>query len=76
MKVGDIIKSYDFHFNTNSYVVGVVTKVDDCCVEFDTIKMVWQNEILNPSEYDPKMRAPKQGMLMADEKFERIFVIA
>lgn len=73
MKVGDIIKSYDFHFNTKSYVVGVVTSLDSYFVQFDCIKQVWENEMVEINEV--KMQTALPGMMMLDEKFERVVVL-
>lgn len=40
VKIHDIIKSYDFHFNTSCYSIGIVTAVDENYINFTCIKQV------------------------------------
>lgn len=75
VKIHDIIKSYDFHFITSCYAIGVVTAVDENYINFTCIKQVWQDEVTDPSEYEKEMRTAKQGMVRNDERFERVAVI-
>lgn len=75
IKIGDIIKSYDFAYNTRSYSIGQVTEIVDEYIFFTCIKQVWENEMVDPKEYDPSMRTVAMGCLMSDERFARIEVL-
>ena len=75
IKIGDIIKSYDFAYNTECFSIGHVTDIIDHMIFFTCIKQVWEGEVVNPSEYNPLMRTPIMGCLMTDEKFQRLEVL-
>jgi hypothetical protein len=74
IKKGDIIRSYDFHFNTDCYNVGIVTDVDDKWIYFTSGKKVWMGEEIE--DFDPYMRTAPIGFMMLDEEFERILILA
>ena len=77
MKIGDIVKSYDFPGNTECYMVGQVVGVFkfDGTFRAKFIKRVWlgENDKKFKTDY---FTAPLQGKAFMDEKFQRIVVIA
>lgn len=74
IKINDIIKSYDFHFNTECYNVGIVTDVDEDWIYFTSGKKVWMGEEVE--DFYPHMRTAPIGSMMLDEEFDRIEFLA
>ena len=75
VQVGNIIKSYDFHFKTDCYMIGRVTKIEGeylCC---DTIKVVFGGEMDPIQNMRPEFRTPMMGCMMDDEEFARVVVL-
>lgn len=76
MQVGSIIKSFDFAGNTDCYVVGIVTGVDNDYIEFNTIKVVWDGKVDGEiQEAQKKMRTVKQGLMFGDATFQRVVTL-
>ena len=75
IKVGDIIKSYDFPRMTDYYAVGQVTGICGEYIYFTCIEKVWDGEKVNPSEYNANMRTVAMGCLMSDDNFQRLEVL-
>lgn len=76
IKKGNVIKSHDFHFNTKCYDVGLVEDVDDTFIYYTCIAQYWDDELVDPSEYEKDKRTPHMGMFNMDKKFERIVIIS
>lgn len=74
MKTGTIIKSFDFHGNTNHYMIGRVIKVVDDLITAETIKRVVDgNESIN---HGATFSVPVNGAHFMDNgKFNRIEII-
>lgn len=79
MNVGDIVKSYDFHGNTECYFIGEVIALMDYGFRAKTLKCVRSNEaveiVMGRNDY---FQAPFNGNSMFDEfspDFQRIQVI-
>lgn len=74
MQTGTIIKAYDFHGNTNHYMVGRVIKVQDEIIMAETIKRVVDGQ--EAKNFSPTFSAPVNGAHFMDNgKFTRIHVI-
>jgi hypothetical protein len=73
MKVGSIIKSFDFPGNLDCYFIGKVTKIEGDYIHCDTIKQVFDGE--DEPKPSPEFRTVKQGLMMFDTKFERVQVL-
>jgi hypothetical protein len=73
MKVGSIIKSFDFAGNDTCYFIGKVTKVEGDYIHCDTIKQVFGGA--DQPRPHPTFRTVKQGLMMFDANFERILVL-
>jgi hypothetical protein len=73
VRIGDIIKSYDFPNMLNCYIIGKVVKVENNYITARIIKAVSENK-----EYDLEsatFKTPVQGLGMFDDKFERVVVL-
>jgi len=73
VKVGSIIKSFDFPGNLDCYFIGKVTKVEGDYIHCDTIKQVFDGE--EDTDPHPTFCTVKQGLMMFDAKFERVVVL-
>lgn len=75
MKIGDIVKSYDFPGNTDCYMVGQVVGIHgDETFRAKFLKRVWLGETDKKFKTD-YFTAPMQGNAFMDEKFQRVVVI-
>ena len=75
MKIGDLVKSYDFPGNTECYMIGKVVGIRfDGSFRAQFIKRVWlgQEDKKFKTDY---FTAPVQGNAFMDDVFERIVVI-
>ena len=77
LKVGDVVKSYDFPGNTDCYMVGKVVSVSKQFGDFRAtfIKRVWEGREDNKFKTD-YFTAPLPGNMFMDETFERVVVLA
>jgi hypothetical protein len=77
VKVGDIVKSFDFPGNEECFMVGKVVSVSKQFSDFraEFIKRVWMGE-LDKSFKTDFFTAPVQGSYYMDDKFQRIVVVA
>lgn len=75
MKVGSVIKSFDFHGLTDCYMVGRVVDVIDDFILCDTMEIVFEGESLPIKETKRQFRTVKQGCMMRDDDFQRIVVL-
>lgn len=74
VKVGDIIKSYDFPPATHSYFIGKVVEVKGEFTHCDTLKIIREGEEIDVSNASD-FRTPKMGCMVDDHEFERIEVL-
>ena len=81
MKIGDIVKSFDFHGRTDCYMMGEVISVDESYGGFKakTLKVVWNGYakeiVMGRNDY---FTAPFNGNSMFDDvypQFERVVVV-
>lgn len=72
MQVGSIIKSYDFPSTLDTYMIGKVEKIEGDYLFAKGIVRVWEGK----AEAGEDFRTVKQGLMMFDEKFQRIVEIA
>lgn len=78
LKVGDIVKSFDFNGVDNCYMVGKVVSVSEQFGDFraEFIKRVWQGEVDKKFKTD-FFTAPLQGNMFTDRaSAPRIVVVA
>lgn len=78
MKIGDVVKSYDFPGNTECYMVGKVVSVSVMYGDFraEFIKRVWMNQEDKKFKTD-FFNAPIQGNAFMDTDVSpRVVVIA
>lgn len=78
LKVGDIVKSFDFNGVDNCYMVGKVVSVSKEFGDFraEFIKRVWQGEVDKKFKTD-FFTAPLQGNMFTDRAgAPRIVVVA
>lgn len=75
VKVGSVIKSFDFPEKQTCYLIGRVTKLEGCYIYCEVISQVFSGEVVPDDELPETFRVPKQGEMMLDAKFERIVVI-
>jgi hypothetical protein len=76
LKVGDIVKSYDFPGNTECYMVGKVVGIHgDDSFRAQFVKRVWLNETDRKFKTD-YFTAPLPGNYFGDDRFKRVVVVA
>lgn len=76
MRVGDIVKSYDFHGITDCYMVGEVVGLHfDGTFRAKFIKRVWEGVEDRKFKTD-YFTAPQQGEMLMDDRFDRVVVVA
>ncbi len=77
LKIGDVVKSYDFPGNTDCYMVGKVVSVSEQFGDFRAtfIKRVWEGREDNKFKTD-YFTAPLQGNNFGDAQFDRVVVVA
>lgn len=75
MKVGNIIKAYDFPGVTDCYMVGQVRELDGDYIVCDTHEIVFEGESSVVKGSTHRFRTVKQGCMMFDSKFERVVVV-
>ena len=74
MKVGDIVKSFDFNGVDNCYIIGEVTSIEDGMFFANVIKEVFDGEVVK--DRSDTFRAPLQGNSFLDKpETPRIVVI-
>ena len=73
IKVGDVIKSYDFRSHTNCYIIGQVIEIKDGLIHSSVIKSVSLGETYQFP--DTKFCTPVLGQGMFDDLWTRIEVI-
>ncbi len=76
MKVGSIVKSFDFPGITNCYMIGKVVGVyeRDGTFRAQFIKRVWDGVEDKKFKTD-YFTAPMQGNMLMDDSFERVQVL-
>ena len=75
MKIGNIIKSYDFPGNTDCYMIGRVTDIISDFILCDTVKVVFDSKEISVQEKNKQFRTVKQGLSFGDSHFERVVVL-
>jgi hypothetical protein len=73
VRIGDVIKSYDFPNMLDCYIIGQVVNVEKNYITAKVIKAVSESK-----EYDLQsatFKTPVQGSGMFDDKFERVVVL-
>lgn len=76
VKVNDFIKSYDFMNNTDCYMIGFVTKVENGMAECDTLFQVFDGDRCD--DFPKTFKTPLPGKLHMDAmypNFKRIEMI-
>lgn len=76
LKIGNVIKSYDFVNNSTCFYVGKVREIRDGMAVCDCIGQTWDNQVV--SGFPPEFRTPLPGNFMMDDmypNFQRIEVV-
>lgn len=76
MKVGSVIKSFDFPGITDCYMVGQVVEIDGDYITCDTWEIVFEGEKDVVKGSTKRFRTVKQGCMMFDSKFQRVVELA
>jgi hypothetical protein len=66
MKIGSLIKSYDFNGVTDTYMIGRVVDIMDVYILCDTVEIVWEGVSVPIKESRRQFRTVKQGAHMFD----------
>lgn len=76
MKVGSVVKSFDFHGIENCYMIGKVVGIYEREGTFRAklIKRVWDGAEDKKFKTD-YFTAPLQGEMLRDDRFERVVVL-
>lgn len=75
IKVGDIIKSYDFPGVLDCYKIGRVVDIIDVYILCDTLDEVFDG-VTTKVPMPRQFRTVKQGEWFGDDKFNRILKVA
>lgn len=76
MKVGSIIKAFDFPGRTDCFFLGKVTSVKNSTITAKILMVVSEGKDITSIYADePEFCTPVQGASFMDDKFERIVVI-
>ena len=75
IQIGNIIKSFDFAFNTTCFTIGRVTSVDDTYINYDCMTIISDSQLVDHTKCNCQMRTPKMGCMMSDDRFERVVVL-
>ena len=75
VQIGSIIKSYDFHYNTDCYMIGRVTEIEGDYINCVTIKVVYRGNVDANDNWPKTFSTPQMGCMMDDEDFDRIVVL-
>jgi hypothetical protein len=72
MKVGTVIKAFDFPGHDDCYMIGKVISIEGDYITCDTWEIVFEGEknIVKGSTH--RFRTVKQGCMMFDSKFQRV----
>jgi hypothetical protein len=72
MKVGSVIKAFDFPGIDNCYMVGKVVVVEGDYLTCDTWEIVFEGESTIVKGSTHRFRTVKQGCMIFDSKFQRV----
>jgi hypothetical protein len=76
LRIGNVIKSYDFVNNTTCFYLGQVREIRDGMAVCDTLGQTWDNQEV--SDFPAEFRTPLPGNFRMDEmypEFKRIEVV-
>lgn len=76
LRIGDVIKSYDFVNDTTCFYVGQVREIRDGMAVCDTVSQMFDNQAV--TDFPTEFRTPLPGNFMMDEmypNFKRIEII-
>jgi len=76
LRIGNVIKSYDFVNDVSCYMVGRVREIKDGMAVCDTISQTFSGE--ETTDFAQEFRTPLPGNFMMDEmypQFKRIEVV-
>ena len=73
VRIGDVVKSLDFVGDNGCYYVGIVIDINalDFTFKANTIKRVWNYEMVSEEHISSTFVAPLPGYNLSDEKAER-----
>ena len=72
MKVGSLVKCYDFPGNTDCYMIGTLEKIEmGTLMVLKTIAVVFDGKVMDATK-EPTFRAPIQGCAFGDDRFQRV----
>ena len=73
VRIGDVVKSLDFVGDNGCYYVGIVTDINalDSTFKANTIKRVWNYEMVSEVHTSLTFVAPLPFTLLSDEKAEQ-----
>lgn len=75
MRVGTLLKCYDFPGNTDCYMIGMLEKIEmGTLMVLKTVAVVFDGKVLDATK-EPTFRAPLQGCAFGDDKFQRVVVL-
>lgn len=66
VKVGSIIKSYDFVTSRDCYIIGIVRKIEDDLIYADVIEHISRNKVVDPKYKATHFETPMQGHMLMD----------
>ena len=75
MKIGTIIKSFDFPGNLHCYMIGEVTALSGVEITCKTIRQVFDGKAQPLDDFNSTFRTVAQGEGMLDRNFQRILEI-
>lgn len=76
LKIGNVIKSYDFVNNYDCFMVGRVREIKDGAAVCDTISQTFEGE--KTQDFPPEFKTPLLGNFRMDEmypEFKRIEIV-
>lgn len=76
MKVGTVIKAFDFPGTESCYFIGKVIEIKGGMITATIVRQVFEDEDVT-HEYEPgdTFRTPVQGSSFMDSKYQRIVVL-
>lgn len=73
IKIGSVIKSYDFYGNTECYLIGEVTEINGTVLVCKTLKQVFNN--LEEAPTNDVFQTVIQGEGLMDDKYIRVELV-